>query len=210
MTGVTTSSSVSVRGPAGLCRSIEGDLPYFLRFCCLLSSRSSSHAKSARWRVLLDRAGASPCFLALISMSAFARDLVLVLGFLATKLLAASAGAPVGIRTLTSDVCVLCSLCSLGSLGRDMAPKSSLGSVFSMPWSEGLKLRRIRRHAARSSSSVWGSMTGRLIQGELEQMLSLELCLRCDVDDDAECEDLGSDGCFSSGSAFAAIFWKGG
>lgn len=106
---------------------------HFLSFSSLLSFRSSSQAKSARLRLLLARTGASPedprvssvCFRPLAASAVFR-----------------STGAPVGIRALGSDRWALRSLVRC-SRGRCMPPKSSLGSVFSMPWSDGLKFCRM-------------------------------------------------------------------
>ena len=106
-------------------------LPYVLNFSSLSASRSSSHPKSARLRLLFARAGMSPYVLFLISWSAFARVRVLVLGFRIINDVDAadsSGGAPVGIRTLTSAACGLLSFRRGPS-----PPKSSFGSVFSMP-----------------------------------------------------------------------------
>ena len=196
-TGSVMSSSESLR-TADRGTSMEA-LPKFRSFSSLSASRSSSQPKSARFRLLLARAGRSPYCRALISWSAFARVRVFVLRVRGRNdVEASSAGAPVGMRTLTSAGCGLLSL-----RGR-RPPKSSLGSVFSMPWSDGLKFCRIRRHAERSSCSVWPSRARRLIQGELSHMVSLEVCLRWVADD--VCVGVGSGVGLSTRSCFEAIF----
>lgn len=169
MTGSVISSFESLYGIAGLGISMDA-LPCILSFSSLLPSRSSSQAKSARLRLLFARTGTSvPCWpRALISRSALVRVLVLLLR--KEVALCKSGGAPVGIRTFTwLD-------CGLLPVRRCMAPKSSFGSVSTMPWSEGLKLCRMARHARRSSWSVWASRRRRQMKGEVSHTLVLEAC----------------------------------
>lgn len=103
MTGRVISSSESLYGAVGLGMSVDV-LPCNLSLSLLLSSRSSSHEKSDRLRLLLARTGTFvSCWpRALISKSALARVLVLLLD--KEVVLCKSGGAPVGMRTLTSFV----------------------------------------------------------------------------------------------------------
>lgn len=159
-------SSLEMQDMAGLGTSMEA-LPK------LRSLSSFSASRSARLRLLFARAGRSMFCLALISMSAFALVRTFVLRDRGrNEVEAGSGGAATGTRALTWVDCGLLSLRGL----KPRPAKSSLGSVSSMPWSEGLKFLRMRRHAARSSWSVWLSRTRRLIQGELSHMVSLEEC----------------------------------
>jgi len=107
---------------------------HFLSFSSLLSLRSSSQSKSARFRLLFARTGgASPERLIVSSVCLSPR---------ASRAAFRSTGAPVGSRTLGSARWALRSLVLL-SRPRCRPPKSSFGSVFSMPWSDGLKFCRM-------------------------------------------------------------------
>ena len=70
VTGVETPESPLFLKVADLGMSMEGPLPDFFRFCSLLSSLSSSQAKSVRFSLVFARTSPPACALALISLSA--------------------------------------------------------------------------------------------------------------------------------------------